>query len=123
MTYMHTCRHTSQRLAPRCCYVYVKIIIFLLKYFYRPDMANKIDMNDIYACDTLLSSELNLQYKCPICEHLLDNPVQAECGDRFCSDCYKSTFVDKLATHAKYCLQCIHTFYNIVSNMTTLASL
>ena len=62
-------------------------------------MTNKIDMNNIYAAGTLLNSEQISQYKCPICENLLDNPVQAECGDRFCSDCYKSTFADKLATH------------------------
>lgn len=71
-------------------------------------MTNKIDMNNIYASDTLLNSEQISQYKCPICEHLLDNPVQAECGDRFCSDCYKSTFPDKLATNAKCCVQRVH---------------
>ena len=59
---------------------------------------NKIDMNNIFASDSLLNSEQISQYRCPICKHLLDNPVQAECGDRFCSDCYKRTFADKLAT-------------------------
>ena len=61
------------------------------------DMAkhqNKIDMNDIFAGDSLLSSDRILQYKCHLCDHLLDNPVQAECGDRFCIDCYKNAFTD-----------------------------
>ena len=60
---------------------------------------NKIDLSDIFTSDSksLLSDEQISQYKCPICKHLLDNPLQAECGDRFCSDCYKIAFDDKLA--------------------------
>ena len=57
---------------------------------------DKIDMKNIFVSDTPLSSERVSQYQCPLCKHLLDNPVQAECGDRFCSDCFKTTFTDKL---------------------------
>ena len=34
----------------------------------------------------LVNDELN-RYRCPLCERLLRNPMQASCGDRFCASC------------------------------------
>ena len=71
---------------------------------------NKIDLNDIFTSDskTLLRKEQILQYKCPVCKHLLDDPLQAECGDRFCSDCFKSTFTKKLVNDVN--LECFSSY-------------
>ena len=81
------------------CTVSYDVENVLFCFVYRLDMAqylDKIAMDNIFSAGILLSSEQILQYRCPLCKHLLDNPLQAECGDRFCSDCFKTTFTDKL---------------------------
>ena len=91
-------------------YYYMYSIMMLKMFFiYRLDMAQylgKIAMDNIFAAGILLSSEQILQYRCPLCKHLLDNPLQAECGDRFCSDCFKTTFTDKLVVQLFCTFKC-----------------
>ena len=93
-----------------CCKLHSWVFVYRLK---MAKYQNKIDPKDIFASDDKsLNSERISQYICSICKYLLDNPVQADCGDRFCQDCYKDKFTDRLAIFFKLYIN--HCIYNIL---------
>jgi len=49
----------------------------------------KVNPTCIYAKDGTgpLDKERLINYTCPICNHILVEPMQGECGDRFCKNC------------------------------------
>ena len=49
----------------------------------------KVEPTCIFAKDGTgpLDTDRLTNYTCPLCCHILDEPMQGECGDRFCKSC------------------------------------
>jgi len=62
-------------------------------------MANavKVKPSTVYTRDGSgpIGSDQLLNYTCPLCDHILCDPMQGECGDRFCKSCLNERSMDE----------------------------
>ena len=53
----------------------------------RPNNAENVERIDGY--DEIFDPPVSTDYECPVCMLVLRNPVQTQCGHRFCAACIK----------------------------------